>query len=80
MWAAKSLATSAVVVSDGLWCFRGVKIIGADHQPIVTGSGKASTKLPQFKAINTLLGNLKTALERHLPRLRLRQVCPSLPR
>jgi ribosomal protein L37AE/L43A len=63
MWAAKSLATSAVVVSDGLWCFRGVKIIGADHEPTVTGSGKASTKLPQFKAINTLLGNLKTALE-----------------
>src|SRR3990172_5058538 len=29
IWAAKSLATSALVVSDGLWCFRGVKIIGA---------------------------------------------------
>ena len=56
------MATSAVVVSDGLWCFRGVKLIGADHQPIVTGGGKASAKLPQFKAINTLLGNLKTAL------------------
>jgi ribosomal protein L37AE/L43A len=63
IWAAKSLATSAVVVSDGLWCFRGVKIIGAGHEPTVTGSGKASTRLPQFKAINTLLGNLKTALE-----------------
>jgi hypothetical protein len=62
MWAAKSLATSAQVVSDGLWCFRGVTIIGADHQPTVTGSGKASAKLPQFKAVNTLLGNLKTAL------------------
>jgi hypothetical protein len=62
MWAAKSLATSAHVVSDGLWCFRGVTIIGADHEPIVTGSGKASAKLPQFKAVNTLLGNLKTAL------------------
>ena len=62
IWAAKSLATSAHVVSDGLWCFRGVKIIGADHHPIVTGSGKASAKLPQFKAVNTLLSNLKTAL------------------
>jgi len=62
IWAAKSLATSAHVVSDGLWCFRGVKIIGADHEPIVTGSGKGSAKLPQFKAVNTLLGNLKTAL------------------
>jgi ribosomal protein L37AE/L43A len=62
IWAAKSLATSAHVVSDGLWCFRAVTIIGADHKPTVTGRDKASTKLPQFKAINTLLGNLKTAL------------------
>ena len=61
-WAVKSLATSATVVSDGLWCFRGVQIIGAEHEPTVTGGGQASTKLPQFKAINTLLGNLKTAL------------------
>ena len=61
-FAARSLATSATVVSDGLWCFRGVKLIGAEHESIVTGGGAASAKLPQFKAINTLLGNLKTAL------------------
>jgi ribosomal protein L37AE/L43A len=61
-FAAKSLATSASVVTDGLWCFRGVKVIGAEHERIVTGGGAASTKLPQFKAINTLLGNLKNAL------------------
>jgi hypothetical protein len=61
-FAAKSLATSATVVTDGLWCFLGVKIIGAEHQRIVSGGGAASTKLPQFKAINSLLGNLKTAL------------------
>ena len=61
-WAAKSLATSATVVSDGLWCFRGVTLIGAEHERTVTGGGAASTKLPQFKAINPLLGNLKTAL------------------
>ena len=61
-FAAKSLATSATVVTDGLWCFRGVTIIGAEHEPTVTGGGAASAKLPQFKAINTLLGNLKTAL------------------
>src|SRR6266545_4628283 len=41
IWAAKSLATSAHVVSDGLWCFRGVKIIGVEHHRTVTGSGKA---------------------------------------
>ena len=61
-FAAKSLAPSATVVSDGLWCFRGVTLIGADHEPTVTGGSAASVKLPQFKAINTLLGNLKTAL------------------
>ena len=61
-FAAKSLATSATVVSDGLWCFRGVKLIGAEHRPTVTGGTAASVKLPQFKAINTLLGNVKTAL------------------
>lgn len=63
IWAAKSLATSALVVSDGLWCFRGVKIIGADHEPTVTGGSKGSARLAQFKAVNTLLGNLKTSLK-----------------
>jgi hypothetical protein len=29
---------------------------------VVTGGGKASTGLPQFKAINTFLGNLKRSL------------------
>ena len=61
-FAAKSLAPSATVVSDGLWCFRGVTLIGADHQVTVTGGSAASVKLPQFKAVNTVLGNLKTAL------------------
>ena len=61
-FSARSIAPTATVVSDGLWCFRGVKLIGADHEPTVTGGGKASSKLPQFKAVNTLLGNLKTAL------------------
>jgi hypothetical protein len=63
IFAARSLATSAQVVSDGLWCFGAVTIIGAQHQRVVTGGGAASVKLPQFKAINTVLGNLKTALK-----------------
>jgi len=37
--------------------------IGASaHRRIVTGGGSASVKLPQFIAVNTLLGNLKTAI------------------
>jgi hypothetical protein len=57
MRAAESLATSAHVVSDELWCVRGVTIIGAEHEPLVTGSGKAGAKLPKFNAANTLLGS-----------------------
>jgi ribosomal protein L37AE/L43A len=60
-WARKSLCASAQVVSDGLWCFQAVTTIGAGHERSVTGGGAASVKLPQFKAVNTLLGNLKTA-------------------
>jgi ribosomal protein L37AE/L43A len=62
VFAATHIATSATVVSDGLWCFRATTLVGAEHERIVTGGGKASVKLPQFRAVNTLLGNLKTAI------------------
>jgi ribosomal protein L37AE/L43A len=61
-FAARSLAPSATVVSDGLWCFRAVQLVGAEHERVVTGCTKASVELPQFRAINTVLGNLKRAL------------------
>ena len=38
------------------------QLVGAEHERIVTGGGKASVELPQFRAVNTLLGNLKTAI------------------
>jgi len=62
VFAASHLATSASVITDGLWCFQATAIIGASHERVVTGGGRASVELPQFKAINTLLGNLKTAI------------------
>jgi ribosomal protein L37AE/L43A len=62
VFAAHHLAPTARVVSDGLWCFRAIAVVGAEHERIVTGGGKASVTLPQFKAINVLLGNLKTAI------------------
>lgn len=62
VFAASHLAPSATVVSDGLWCFRATTRVGARHERIVTGGGKASVRLPQFKAVNTLLGNLKTGI------------------
>ena len=60
-WAKQSLCASAQVVSDGLWCFQAVTASGALHERTVTGGGCASVKLKQFRAVNTLLGNLKTA-------------------
>ena len=61
-FAARSIAPSATVITDGLWCFGAVQMVGADHERHVTGGGKASAELPQFKAINTFLGNLKRSL------------------
>ena len=60
-WANKSRCASAQVVSDGLWCFQAVTASGAAHERTVTGGGPASVKLATFRAVNTLLGNLKTA-------------------
>ena len=59
-WAKKSLCASVNVISDGLWCFRAVTESGATHERTVTGGGPACVKLEQFRAVNTLLGNLKT--------------------
>ena len=60
-WARKSLCASAQVVSDGLSCFQAVTAAGATYNSTITGGGAASVKLPQFRAVNTFLGNLKTA-------------------
>ena len=49
------------MVSDGLGCFTAIEHAGV-HERIVTGGGKASVKLPQFQAVNTVLSNLKTAM------------------
>jgi ribosomal protein L37AE/L43A len=60
-FAAKSLARPLTVVSDGLGCFTAAEGAGV-HERVVTGGGKASVKLPQFQAVNTVLSNLKTAM------------------
>jgi hypothetical protein len=50
------------VVSDGLACFTVAESLGAVHDREVTGGGKASVLNEKFQAVNTLIGNLKTAL------------------
>ena len=58
----RSLVLPLTLVSDGLGCFTVAGALGAVHERIVTGGGAASAKLPQFRAVNTVLSNLKTAL------------------
>jgi ISXO2-like transposase domain/Transposase zinc-ribbon domain len=60
-FAAKTLVRPLTVVCDGLACFNVTATFGI-HERVVTGGGKASAKLPNFRAVNTVLGNLKTAM------------------
>ena len=53
-------APGSYVLSDGLACFRAVTAANCHHKAVVTG-GKHPNDLPQFRWINTLLGNLKTS-------------------
>lgn len=61
-WANTALAAAAYLVSDGLQCFRAAGSEVAGHERIVVGSGRQSVEHPAFKAVNTVLGNLKTAI------------------
>lgn len=58
-----SIAQGAKIVSDGAPSFNYVRWQSlAAHEPIVTGSGRQACEIPQLKAINTVLSNLKTAI------------------
>lgn len=61
-WSRQCLAASAQVVSDGLGAFRAVAGEVATHERHIVGSGRQAVEHPQFRAVNTVLGNLKTAL------------------
>jgi ISXO2-like transposase domain/Transposase zinc-ribbon domain len=61
-WACGSLAPLTTVVSDGLACFRAVTAAGCYHEPQVVGKKRKSTEMGCFFWINTILGNLKTAI------------------
>lgn len=75
-FAHRSLDPACTVVSDGLRCFAKVKQAGCVHQPIKTGSGPAAARNPNFKWVNTALGNIKAAItgtyraiqQKHVPR------------
>ena len=59
---ASSMGLPLTVVSDGLGCFTVASSMGAVHDREVTGGGKASVLNEKFRAVNTLISNVKTAL------------------
>jgi hypothetical protein len=75
-FAKQSLDANSTGVSDGLDGFTAVTKAGCTHQPIITGSGRASARHPAFKWVNTVLGNIKAAITgtyrairgKHVPR------------
>lgn len=62
-WAAKHVEPGTKVVSDGLGCFPGVSEAGCDHKVVVTGGGPESCELPDFKWLNTIIGNVKNSIQ-----------------
>jgi len=61
-WTRHHLAEGSTVISDGLACFNAVTEAGCLHDRIVCGGGRASVEEPEFYWVNTILGNLKSAL------------------
>ena len=75
-WAKKHLVPGTIVVSDGLNCFPGVRDAGCSHRTIITGGGPDSVNIPEFKWVNTMIGNVKNSIrgsyhaisQDHIPR------------
>src|SRR3989339_1739813 len=58
-WAQKHLAPKRNVVTDGLECFTAFQESGHEHIAIITGGGPQSVEMPEFKWVNTIIGNVK---------------------
>lgn len=75
-WASDHLEPGSIVHSDGLSCFPAVEEADCEHVRYVTGGGRRSVDKAEFIWINTMIGNVKTAMggtyhsinSRHLPR------------
>jgi len=61
-WSQQHLEPGCTVISDGLACFNAVTDTGCVHDRIVCGGGRASVEETEFYWVNTVLGNLKSAL------------------
>jgi hypothetical protein len=60
--AKRDFAPGANVVSDGLSCWPAVAKAGCKHFPMRTGSGRQAARWSPFAWVNTMLGNIKTAI------------------
>lgn len=60
-WSKGRLSPGCSVHSDGLSCFAGVSAAGCLHIATVV-SGCKPDELPEFRWVNTVLGNVKTSL------------------
>jgi len=75
-WGQQQLKKDSQVVTDGLRAFKGLEGAGIGHEAIVTGGGHKSMGVLAFCWVNTVLGNVKTAMQgtyhairpKHLPR------------
>jgi transposase-like protein len=61
--AERILKRGAHVVTDGCGGFMGLAAAGCEHEVIITGSGRKAARHSAFRWVNTMLGNLKTALD-----------------
>jgi transposase-like protein len=61
-WSQKHLAPGTTAVSDGLGCFAGIKEAGFNHSVVIVGNSRDPKKSAPFNWVNTILGNLKSAL------------------
>src|SRR3954453_15125849 len=57
-----AIEPGGTVVSDGLSSWPAVEKAGCSHRPMVTGSGKRAANWTPFEWVNTVPGNVKTAL------------------
>ena len=86
-WAQQHLTPKRNVVTDGLECFTAFEESGHEHLVFITGGGPDSVKMPEFKWVNTIIGNVKSALrgtfhaisKKHFPRY-LAEFCYRLNR
>lgn len=61
-YAKASLAPDAEIITDGLGCFLGLDEAGFKHTVKPTGGGARRPTEPEFKWVNTALGNIKSAI------------------